>query len=268
MKEGRSETIAKLSLLELRLVARSKLHQLVSVATVGVLVLQAGAVGEANPSAAQSSFLRLEAESSASARYWFRIADATWYVLLFGLLFGYGAITTDRDRGSILTVMSLPVTRGEYFAAKLLAYGGAFALVIGTGCVLGGIAVVLIDSGNAAMHALATAALVQFGTAAIAVAVGISAVSPSRRFALTAAIFAFVVTVFTAGVFALNGLPAASAHPFHLFSVLVAATTDSLSPVFGGGFVDSPAVAIGAMYGCLLASAAVGYLAIRREVVR
>lgn len=143
------------------------------------------------------------------------------FVPLLGLSVGANALAGDRERGTLLYLLSQPVNRAEVFFGKALGAALAMAAALGAGFGLAALALALNGTGEAlAFLALAGYTLL-LALAALGLGFVISAFSRKSATALGAALIAWLVWVFFSDLGVVGATLALRPTPATLLGMLV-----------------------------------------------
>jgi Cu-processing system permease protein len=168
------------------------------------------------------------------------------FVPLIGLTIGAGTLANDRERGTLLYLLSQPVNRAEVFAGKSAGAALAVATAIGLGFVLAGIGLSAGGSGDPLTYLALAGYTLLLALVALALGLVISAVARKGAAASGAALLVWLGLVFlgdlglVGATLALRPTPAALlamlvTNPLQLFKLgsiySLRATLDTLGPV-------------------------------------
>ncbi len=118
-------------------------------------------------------------------------------VPLVALLFGHVAIAGDHERGSLRTLLALPVSRRDVLLGTLLGRVGVLWATLAVGLILAAVPMWFAYGDlDVLTYAGFSAAILVLGTVFVTMAVGISAASRTSGRALTWSLFIFVLTTF------------------------------------------------------------------------
>lgn len=116
-------------------------------------------------------------------------------VPLVVLLFGHAAITGERERGGLRTLLALPLSRHDVLLGTLLGQTAVVVSTLSVGLLLVGVPMAWVYDGFALVRYVGLAAsILGFAACFVAVAVGVSAAVRSRGRALGAAVAVYAVT--------------------------------------------------------------------------
>ena len=178
------------------------------------------------------------------------IAISLIFVSILGLMLGYATIVAEREQGSLLLFLSMPITRLEIVLGKFLGLGSVMLVTIVTGLGIGGIVIIAAVGADDALaylwFVLGTALL---ALAFLSVGMFISTVMKRRSTALGLSIFmwvffAFLFNLLLLGIFVATGgsFGSLDVAPDWLYVALLLNPTNAFSTfgqlVFGleGGF--------------------------------
>lgn len=117
-----------------------------------------------------------------------------FFVPIVAIVLAYGAISGERDHGTLKLLLSLPHSRFDLVAGKVVGRGLVVLAALAAGFVAAGIAFVLLpvsfDGANYAQFALLTGLL---AIAFVGLAVGFSAAASSDRWAMIGTVGTYVV---------------------------------------------------------------------------
>ena len=120
----------------------------------------------------------------------------TTLVPLVGVVFGYNAVSGERESGSLKLLLSLPHSRADVVFGKVVGRGAALALAVFAGFLLPALvliaAPVAFNAGAFLGYTVFAAAL---GVVFVAIAVGCSAASSTQRRALIGGVAIYVLFV-------------------------------------------------------------------------
>jgi Cu-processing system permease protein len=118
-------------------------------------------------------------------------------VPLMGLSVGALSLSSERERGTLATLLSHPVTRGELLAGKWLGLAGALAVAVAVGFGLPGLIVAGAASAERAGAYLALAGLAfLLALAGLAIGMVVSATARTTAVAVGVAVVLWLVLVF------------------------------------------------------------------------
>ena len=133
----------------------------------------------------------------------------TTLVPLLALVVSYAGVAGERDSGSLKVLLSLPHAREDVVFGKFVGRSGAMAVAVVVGFVLPGVVLALLVPFEALNYLGFVVFVVGLATVFVAIGTGMSALAPTQRRALAAALaFYFVFVIFwvlfqTIGVFTL-----------------------------------------------------------------
>lgn len=116
------------------------------------------------------------------------------FIPLVSLLAGYLAIAGERDDGTIRYLLGYPVGRAEVLLGKYIARLGLVGLAVAVAFLLGGV-IATVGFANSGITTVAAFAALTFLFAGsyVGIAIGVSAISPSRRRAMTLTVVTYFV---------------------------------------------------------------------------
>ncbi len=118
------------------------------------------------------------------------------FVPLIGLTAGAGALAADRERGTLLYLLTQPVTRLEVFLGKVIGAGLAVVAAIGLGFGLAGLALSFSGTADAGSYLGMVASSLLLGMAALGLGFLISALTRKAATASGAALVAWLLLAF------------------------------------------------------------------------
>ncbi|WP_336361640.1 ABC transporter permease [Haladaptatus sp. ZSTT2] len=117
-----------------------------------------------------------------------------FFVPLLGLQISYGAISRERDSGSLKLALSLPNSRSDIVLGKFIGRAAVLSTAILSGyAVVAGIALVTYESFAAVKFILFTMLTVFYGTVYVAIGIGFSSAMTSQHRAFIGATSLFVL---------------------------------------------------------------------------
>jgi Cu-processing system permease protein len=168
------------------------------------------------------------------------------FVPLIGLTIGAGTLANDRERGTLLYLLSQPVNRAEVFVGKSAGAALAVATAIGLGFVLAGIGLSASGSGEPLTYLALGGYTLLLALVTLALGLVISAVARKGAAASGAALLVWLGLVFVGDLGLVGATLALRPTPATLLAMLVAnplqlfklgsiyslrATLDTLGPV-------------------------------------
>ncbi len=118
------------------------------------------------------------------------IALVEYLIPIIALMLGYGAITGEIERGSMNTLLSLPVTRKEILIGKFLGLGSVLSLTVLVGFgVAAGIIALNVSNVNYGDYLIFIGASILIGLVFLSIALFLSSFFKKRSTAMGAAIF-------------------------------------------------------------------------------
>jgi len=132
-----------------------------------------------------------------------RMAEFTEFIVpLVVLMLGHMAIAGQSERGSLRTLLALPVSRRDVVLGTVVGRTAVVGTALAVGLSVSGVLMwVFYDGFGVLTYVGFSASILAFAACFVAMAVGISAASPTRGHALTWAVSAFGVTTFLWGIF-------------------------------------------------------------------
>lgn len=144
------------------------------------------------------------------------------FVPLLGLSIGAGSVAGDRERGTLLYVLSQPVTRGEVLAGKALGAGLALALAVLLGFGLAAIALAFGPGGDALAFLALTAYTLLLGWAMLGVGFVVSVSSKRSASAFGIGLLIWLAFVFLSDLGVIGATLAFKPTPAMLLTALIA----------------------------------------------
>jgi ABC-2 type transport system permease protein len=119
-----------------------------------------------------------------------------FFVPMIGLAVGYGTIASERQSGSLRLLLSLPNSRADVVAGKVVGQTIVVLVAIAVGYgIAGAVALATYESFDAGVFVVYTALTALYGAVYVAFAVGLSALLGSREKALVGASAAYVLFI-------------------------------------------------------------------------
>ena len=138
-------------------------------------------------------------------------AISTFLIPILGLMLSYAAVVGEKERGSILLLMSMPITRNETILGKFLGLGAVMLAAVLSGLGIGGL-VIMAFAGTEGWENFVVFLLgaIVFALAFLSVGLLLSSVAKRRGIAMGLAVFlwfffAFMFDLIILGVFVGTG---------------------------------------------------------------
>lgn len=133
-------------------------------------------------------------EATFGGLIFFTIGLTGLFVPLAAIVVCYKSLAGERELGSIKLLLSLPTTRGQVFAGKVVGRAAVLAFGLGVGVIIGlGVGAALLGEFEAAAVLVFVLVTLAFATVYATIVVGISATTGSTSRATTLALGFFVV---------------------------------------------------------------------------